>query len=104
MIKAKILNIFKDKNKRVLYNKYEIKKIIFKSIIQNKNIKPIIRAKAIRKLCKLTLKSSISKQNNNICLKTGKIGSVYKTFNLSRHYLKTISLSGNLQNVKIASW
>jgi hypothetical protein len=45
-LKTKILNINKDLIKRKEYNKIEIKKIILKSIIQNKNTKPIIRANA----------------------------------------------------------
>jgi len=45
-LKTKILNINKDLIKRKEYNKIEIKKIILKSIIQNKNIQPIIRANA----------------------------------------------------------
>ena len=47
--------------------------------------------------------SNISKQNNNICLKTGRIKGVYNMFNLSRHYIKNIGSLGNLQNIKIAS-
>ena len=83
--------------------KIEIKKILLKSIIQNKNIKPLIRVKAIRRNCKFSYLSYISKQNNNICLKTGRIKGVYNMFNISRHCIKKMSVLGNLQNIKIAS-
>jgi ribosomal protein S14 len=97
-MKNKIINIKKK------FTKIEIKKIILKSIIQNKNVKPNIRLKATRKICKFSYKSFISKQNNNICLKTGRIKGVYNMFNTSRHFIKKIGVIGNLQNVKIASW
>lgn len=103
-VKNKILNIEKDKIKRRYYLKNEIKKIILKSIIQNLNLKPKIRALALRKIASLKRCSYISKQNNNICLKTGRNKGVLKLTNLSRHYMKQISLTGNLQNIKIKSW
>jgi ribosomal protein S14 len=102
-MKNKLLNIKKDIIKRKKFTKIEIKKIILKSIIQNKNIKPVIRMKAIRNNCKFSYSSSISKQNNNICLKTGRIKGVYNMFNTSRHFIKKIGVLGNLQNIKIAS-
>lgn len=103
-MKNKIINIEKDRLKRKKFTKIEIKKIILKSIIHNKNVKPIIRSKAIYKISKFSFLSFISKQNNNLCLKTGRIKGTYKMFNLSRHYIKKISMSGNLQNIKIATW
>lgn len=103
-VKNKILNIQKDIIKRKLFTKFEIKKIILKSILQNKSVKPIIRAKALYKITKIVRKASISKQNNNICLKTGRIKGVYNQFHLSRHYIKNVASLGNLQNIKISSW
>ena len=102
-MKNKIINIKKDILKRKKFTKIEIKKLILKSIIQNKNIKPLVRAKAIRKNCNFSYLSFISKQNNNICLKTGRIKGVYNMFNTSRHFIKKIGMLGNLQNIKIAS-
>lgn len=103
-MKNKILNIKKDILKRKKFTRNEIKKIILKSIIQNKNIKPLIRIKASRKNCNFSYLSFLSKQNNNICLKTGRIKGVYNMFNTSRHFIKKIGVLGNLQNIKIASW
>jgi hypothetical protein len=102
-MKNKIINIRKDLLKRKKFTKKEIKKIILKSIIQNKNVKPITRMKATRINCNSSYLSFISKQNNNICLKTGRIKGVYNMFNTSRHFIKKISMLGNLQNMKIAS-
>lgn len=103
-MKNKLLNIKKDIIKRKQFTKKEIRKMILKSIIQNKNIKPLIRIKAIRKSYKSSsYRNFISKQNNNICLKTGRIKGVYNMFNTSRHFIKKIGVLGNLQNIKIAS-
>ena len=103
ILKNNILNINKNLLKKKKYLKNEIKKIILKSIIQNKNLKPITRSLAFYKLSQLPLKASISKQYN-ICLLTGRSKSVYKITNLSRHTMKKLSINGNLQNIKIASW
>jgi len=102
--KTKIINIEKDKIKRKNFLKNEIKKIILKSIIQNLNIKPIKRALALKKLSYINSKAYLSRQNNNICLKTGRNKGVLRLTNLSRHIMKQLSFSGNLQNIKIKSW
>lgn len=104
IIKNNIINIKKEFLKKKKFLKNEIKKIILKSITNNKNIKPIIRANAYYKLSKLKISSSISKQKNNICLKTGRIGGVYKFSNFSRHYIKKLFDQNNLQNIKIKNW
>lgn len=104
ILKNNSLKINKDFIKRKNFVKQEIKKMILKSIIQNKNLKPIIRSLAFYKLSRISLKSSISKQNNNICLLTGRIGGVFKNTNLSRHSMKKLSVNGNLQNIKITTW
>jgi ribosomal protein S14 len=101
--KKNVLNINKDLVKRKKFTKLEIKKVILKSIIQNKNLKPIIRSLANYKLSQIQLKNSISKQNN-MCLLTGRVGGVLNLTNLSRHSMKRLSVSGNLQNIKIINW
>lgn len=83
--------------------KFEIKKIILKSILSNKNVKPIIRAYANYKLSLMLSKSSISRQNN-VCLKTGRFKSVYKIANLSRHQMKKLFINNNLQNIQVNNW
>lgn len=103
-IKNNILNIKKEYIKRKKFLKNEIKTIILKSIINNQNIKPIIRANASYKLSKFIQNSTISKQKNNICLKTGRIGGVYKLTNFSRHYIKKLFDRNDLQNLKIKNW
>lgn len=103
-IKNKILNINKDKIKRTEYLKNEIKRIVLLSIFQNLDLKPKQRSLALKKLSHFKKYSYISRQNNNICLKTGRNKGVLKLTNLSRHFMKQLSMSGNLQNIKIKSW
>ena len=97
-------SIKKDMLKRKYFTKIEIRKVLLKSIIQNKHLKPLTRSLAIYKYSRMKLVASISKQNNNICLKTGRYKGVVKLTNLSRHYVKKLGITGDLQNFKIASW
>ena len=103
-MKTKIKGINRDLIKRKKFLKKEIKKIILKSIIQNLNIKPNIRALASKKQIFKQINSYISKQNNNICLKTGRVKGVLRLNNLSRHEIKKNGLNGCLQNINIKSW
>lgn len=103
-LKNKILNINKDKIKRKEFLKNEVKRIVLKSIIQNLNVKPYKRSLALKKIAKFKNISYLSRQNNNICLKTGRNKGVLRLTNLSRHYMKQLSLFGGLQNIKIKSW
>lgn len=103
-MKSKIKCIKKDKERRKEFLKKEIKKIIFKSIIQNLAVKPKIRALAVKKNNNIKKFSSISKQNNNLCLKSGRFKGVLKKTNLCRHEMKKLIITGSLQNIKISSW
>lgn len=102
--KTNINNIEKNLVKKKNFTKKELKIIILKSIINNKNINPNIRVLCNYKLSKFNSKNWISRQNNNICLKTGRIKGVYKMFNFSRHFIKKLAINNNLQNIKISSW
>jgi ribosomal protein S14 len=96
-------NISKDLISRKYYIKNEFKKIILKSIIQNKNTKPIVRSYAYFKLIHFATKSSISKQLN-VCLLRGRTKGVWKFAQLCRHAINKLAVSGSLQNIKIKSW
>ena len=103
IFKTKKINIKKNIIKKKKFLKNEIKKIILKSIIQNKNIKPLIRSNAFYKLSQLKYNYLISKQNN-VCLYSGKIKSIFKKYNMSRHFIKKFGVLNTLQNVKIINW
>ncbi len=97
------LNSLKDKLKRKNFLKNEIKKIILKSIMQNFQINNIIRVNALKKLIFFKKITYISKQNN-VCLKTGRYGGIFKKYSLSRHTIKRLAKFNNLQNTRIKSW
>lgn len=103
-MKKKINNINKDVIKRNKFLQIEIEKIISKSIFQNSNVKPQFRALAIKKITKKFNKNSISNQNNNLCLKSGRFKGVLRNTQLTRHEMKKLAITGSLQNFKISSW
>ena len=96
-------NINRDLVNRKYFIKYELKKLILRSIIQNKNIKPIIRSYAMFKKTMLPNKNSISKQKN-VCLLRGRNKGVWKFSQLSRHATLKLATNGFLQNTKVCSW
>jgi len=104
MQKNKILNIKKNFIKKKKFYKNEIKKVILKSIIQNKNIKPLIRSYSFYKLSKLKYINSVSKQNNNICIYSGRIKGVFSYYKMSRHLIKKKCFLNELQNTKLINW
>ena len=104
IFKTKKINIKKNILKKKKFNKNEIKRIILKSLIQNKNIKPIIRSYILYKNSRKKCIYSISKQKNNLCLYSGKLKSVYKKYNMSRHLIKKLSYTNELKNSKLINW
>jgi len=100
----KISNINKEKIKRIHFLKIEIKKLILKSIIQNLNVKPYIRSLCLKKINKFKIKSSISRQKNNICLYSGRYKGCNRINNMGRHTFKRLCDKGYNQNFKIKSW
>jgi ribosomal protein S14 len=103
-IKTNKIKIYKNLYLKKKYIKNEIKKIVLKSILQNKSIKPIIRANAGYFLSKIKNRYNLSKQKNNICLKTGRFKGIFSKLNLSRHFSKKLLISNNLQNINVNSW
>lgn len=95
--------IIKDLIFRKEFLKYEYKKIILKSIIQNQTNKNNTRFHAYHLLNKLSLKTNISKQTNP-CLVTGRVGGVYKKVFLTRQAIKKLNNMGRITNLKCKSW
>jgi len=97
------LIITKDLIKRKCFLKKEFKKIIWRSVFQNFDVNKIIRIEMLKKLIFLKRKAGISRQNN-VCILTGRIGGVFKNYNLSRHSIKRMAKFTLLTNTKINSW
>lgn len=96
-------NVYKDLIFRGLYLKYELKKIILRSLKRSKTTTPIKVVYINYILSKFDKKASISRQYNP-CLLMGRIGGVYKKYQFSRHMLLKLATRGNLQNTMIKSW
>jgi len=88
--------------RRKSFLKNEFKYIILKSILQNKNVKPIVRSYAYMKLIFLKKKERISFERN-LCLVRGRYRSVFKATQMGRHETVTRGFRGDIQNIKITS-
>ena len=97
------INISTEKIKRLKYIKTELRKVILKSIVLNKNIKNTLRLHASIKCRSLPKRASIAKQHK-VCTLNGRQRGVYPKFMLSRHMLKNLGLHNKLQNIRTQSW
>lgn len=103
MLTKKLLNNYHLKNLKIKYTKYEKKKYLLRSIIQNQKVKPYIRAYAFFKLLRINQKAYISRQYS-VCFATGKIKSHINQFNRSRQITKQLGLTNKLTGVNVKSW
>jgi len=95
--------IEKDKKRRVLYKKYEIKKLILKYIIFNQNLSLYYRQYAQYVLNSFPL-DSIKPRIHNRCVLTGRAKGIYRKFRLSRIMFKFYGLNGLIPGLKKSSW
>jgi ribosomal protein S14 len=96
-------SIFRDQYRRSLYAKYEVKRFLLKSIIQDFSIDKDIRLKYIHTLSKLPRNSSLIRVKNR-CTLTGRSRSNYRYFRLSRISFRELALKGELPGVTKSSW
>jgi small subunit ribosomal protein S14 len=92
-----------DNLKRKLFLKFELKKIILKSIMQSPYLPWTHRYLALYNKSKLIRLSSITQQKNK-CVKTGRVWSTVKKTRYSRFVFRTESYQGNLPGFQRASW
>jgi small subunit ribosomal protein S14 len=95
--------IIKDKKRRNLFKKYEIKRKYLKYIINNKNIIKYIRINAMLKINKLPKDSSKIRIKNR-CIITGRPKSIYRKFKMSRISLRNFAHNGLLTGILKSSW
>lgn len=96
-------NIYKNNLKKIYYIKNEFKVILLKSIIHDKNVKPIIRSYCLYKLTNIKKKSRISFQKS-VCLILGKHRAIYSKFQIKRHTLKKLNTLAKIPNLKSQGW
>ena len=92
-----------DSFKRKLFLKNELKLVLLKSFISNKNLTLSQRYYALYLKSKI-IRLSSKTQIQNRCVKTGRIWSVKKYTNYSRFFFRTESYKGNLPGFQRASW
>lgn len=95
--------IQKDKYRRILHKKQEMKRLQYKSIIENRSLPAKIRGKYIKKLNKLPRDSSLVRIRNR-CILTGRARAVYKFCKLSRISLRELAAQGRLMGISKSSW
>lgn len=95
--------IYRDKKRRLLMQKYELKRLFYKSLSQNVELPLPIRTKAFFELSTLPRNSSLCRIKNR-CIKTGRSHAIYKHFKLSRISFREAASQGLLTGVYKASW
>lgn len=81
--------------KRKLFVKYELKKILLKSVICNSYVSPLVRYYALYKLNHLPKYKMMSKQVTR-CVATGRVYNILKNFKYSRFYLRSEIAKGSV--------
>lgn len=96
-------DILKDFFFRKYFLKYEIKKIILKSVLQTSSIPLTNKTAVYFKYSSLSRKVNICRQINK-CLLSGRAKGVWNFIGLSRHKIKKLNNLGLIQNIKVAGW
>ena len=95
--------IKKNKIQRKQFKKYELKRLILKSIVNNINFTTNVRWSAQTQFQYFPVLSSKTRIKN-ICVLTGRTKSIYKKFKLSRIQLKKWASLGFLPGISQSSW
>lgn len=96
-------DLLKDFYFRKYFLKYEIRKLILKSVIQSNSLPLTNKTVAYLKYSTISRKTNICKQINK-CLLTGRSKGVWNFIGLSRHQIKRLNNLGLIQNIKVAGW
>ena len=93
----------KDKPRRRLYRKQELKRIAYKSIIQDLSLPVKIRIQSIQRINTLDRNGSATRFRNR-CMQSGRSRGVYRFCRLSRISLRELASQGLLMGVTKSSW
>lgn len=95
--------VLRDKKRRALFLKNELKRVQYKSIIKNFSIKGEIKDQHIEKLNKIARNSSKVRIRNR-CILTGRGRAVYRFCRLSRIRFRELAAQGLILGVSKSSW
>ncbi|CAN0905536.1 Ribosomal protein S14, mitochondrial [Linum grandiflorum] len=93
----------KDHNRRLLAEKFELKRNLYKAFIRDPELPAEIPGKVTAKLSKLPRNSSFIRIRNR-CVFSGRPHGVYELFRMSRIVFRTLVNQRKLNRVKKASW
>jgi small subunit ribosomal protein S14 len=93
----------KDKKKRTLSKKYELRRVLLKCALYNEKLPKKIQIYLMKKLHELPKKSSFV-QVRNRCVYTGRGKGVYRSFGVSRMLLRSRIHDGLYPGILKASW
>nr|YP_008816040.1 ribosomal protein S14 [Closterium baillyanum]AGZ90258.1 ribosomal protein S14 [Closterium baillyanum] len=95
--------VIRDHKRRLQLAKYELKRLQYKAICQDRNLTADLLASATLKLSKLPRNSSKTRIRNR-CIITGRPRSVYKLFRVSRIVFRELASQGALLGISKSSW
>lgn len=96
-------SIQRDKKKRSLFSKYELKRLELSSIVHDLNSTKDVRYKSLRELNRLPRNSSRVRIKNR-CILTGRGHSVLRFCGFSRLKFRELASQGLLMGITKASW
>jgi len=99
-MKSSVRNDYK---RRQLFLKYELVRLLLKSLLHNRNLPKLLRFKFQFELSALPRNSSLVRVHNR-CIITGRAHGVYKFCKLSRIQLKEYGSQGKITGLRKASW
>lgn len=95
--------VIRDHKRRLQLAKYELKRLQYKALCQDRNLSSDLRAEAFLNLSKLPRNSSKTRIRNR-CIFTGRPRSVNKLFRVSRIVFRELASQGKLLGISKASW
>ena len=93
----------KDKNRRQLYKKQELRRIGYKSIIQDLSLPAKTRIQFIQRLNTLDRNGSVTRFRNR-CIISGRSRGVYRFCRLSRISFRELASQALLVGIAKSSW
>ena len=95
--------VFRDKKRRILHQKHEIKRLHYKSLVNDLSLPKEFRYNVMSLLNKLPRNSSRIRIKNR-CIITGRTHSILRLCKLSRIKFRELASQGLLMGVTKSSW
>jgi ribosomal protein S14 len=95
--------VIRDHKRRLQLAKFELKRLQYKALCQDRNLTADQRTEAALNLSKLPRNSSKTRIRNR-CIITGRPRSVYKLFRVSRIVFRELASQGALIGIYKSSW